>query len=84
MQDFWNKMQKLWAIMIYISVGIIIIGVFMYAFSSKHFNGYYLRNYNGIYKVMINWENAPDETVAKFGDYRLALGFYERIKKIDE
>ena len=54
-----------------------------YTFSSKHFRGYYLSHMSdGLYRVRINWENAPDETAFKTFDGDKAIEVLKELNKI--
>jgi len=80
--DFWFLMKKMWSILAYMIIVFAVLGFLMYGISSKRFNGYYIRNNCGVYQVWINWENAPDNIVAKTYNPKEAIEMLEKLNKI--
>jgi hypothetical protein len=62
----------------------IVISLFLYFFSSKHFKGYYLNQLGGTHSIYINWENAPDEKAFETYNAKEALDVLKQLKYMDK
>jgi hypothetical protein len=61
----------------------ILFALFIYGFSTKTHQGYYLNCYEGQSKIMINWDNAPDETAFRTYNEKEALEVFKQLKEMD-
>jgi len=86
-KKLFERMHDSWEFLFYV----IVVATFLfllslvsfYTFSSKHFRGYYLSHMSdGLYRVRINWENAPDETAFKTFDGDKAIKVLEKLNRI--
>jgi len=86
-KKYYAIFEDVWQMLFFTTIAALMASILIlsiwYTFSTKTFEGYYLRHHaDGSYAVMINWENSDDEIAYKTFNGKEAVDMLRELKSI--